>query len=701
MIGGRIARRRISQWKQRRSVPAWRAMRSHRTLLRNPARQPRAANPGPLAAASAGRSAIAAVFELQRSFGNQAVQLLAESGQLQAKLRVGQPNDVYEREADRLADQAMQSAPSVQRQCAACAEDRPCPKCEEEKKLQRKTEAPAAIQSVREDFLGGLGPGQALASTQRDFFESSFGCDFGGVRIHADGEAAHLARSISALAFTVGDDIVFGAGQYSPDTQAGRRLLAHELVHTIQQSGSAQRSIQRAVSKKMDKLRDLLTRGLFDWVITDANAHDAIVILKALSPADLKDTVAAMEQEGLVDNLFSNVSDDDQAKETDTLERIHNVRVHTERVTDVTGKKVKKTVTDSCAPSKRSQIDDRLAGTKEWARQSKNAADDFVANPAAHAVTGNLLDRHFFHQTKTGALTVPQQQIYAGEIRDNFDLTEKQAHPFPAFCASPFDPSCGEVFLAYVSHRKQKLVLCNSYFGKDKTEQTYHLLHEFTHQFADVDDRGYGDERIFSYLTPPQAINNADSYALFALDVAGGGKLTSQTMRFSSTPRDDISDCALDQAGEIRRRFAYGARMILNALNIITDEKIGAVQANTHFKTTDRAKLKRVIERFTKLKKKLQSGINFECEGKCDLGRIGYRRKPGWTVHICPDFFGLAPADLRTDWLLLLVIMEELGMSQGVWPGSPGYANQSVDKAYDNAAAYVGYARDVTTRWWP
>jgi hypothetical protein len=72
----------------------------------------------------------------------------------------------------------------------------------------------------------------------RAFFEPRFGHDFGGVRLHTGAQAADSASSINALAYTVGRDVVFGAGQFSPDTDTGRRLLAHELTHVVQQTAS-------------------------------------------------------------------------------------------------------------------------------------------------------------------------------------------------------------------------------------------------------------------------------------------------------------------------------------------------------------------------------------------------------------------------------------------------------------------------------
>lgn len=81
------------------------------------------------------------------------------------------------------------------------------------------------------------GGGEALPEPMRDFFEPRFGRDFSQVRLHTGAQAAESARAVNARAYTVGRDVLFGAGQYAPETDSGLRLLAHELTHVIQQSG--------------------------------------------------------------------------------------------------------------------------------------------------------------------------------------------------------------------------------------------------------------------------------------------------------------------------------------------------------------------------------------------------------------------------------------------------------------------------------
>lgn len=81
----------------------------------------------------------------------------------------------------------------------------------------------------------GSGGGRPLEDSVRQRMERAFGHDFGAVRVHSDARATQSARSVSAHAYAVGDDVVFQEGLYRPETEAGRRMLAHELAHVVQQ----------------------------------------------------------------------------------------------------------------------------------------------------------------------------------------------------------------------------------------------------------------------------------------------------------------------------------------------------------------------------------------------------------------------------------------------------------------------------------
>ncbi len=147
-----------------------------------------------------------------------------------------------------LPDQSSVSAasPGIQRSCAACAAGgSPCSKCggieEEDGQTLRAKAAPGRGASLGPKALGPVaaqrGGGDPLAADQRAFFEPRFGVDFSGVRIHRGPGAATAARAVGARAYTLGRDVVFGQGEYRPETPTGRRLLAHELTHVVQQGG--------------------------------------------------------------------------------------------------------------------------------------------------------------------------------------------------------------------------------------------------------------------------------------------------------------------------------------------------------------------------------------------------------------------------------------------------------------------------------
>jgi Domain of unknown function (DUF4157) len=105
-------------------------------------------------------------------------------------------------------------------------------------RLPSATAGPPHAPSIVHDVLAS--PGLPLEPPTRDEMERSFGHDFGRVRVHADARADASARAVSAVAYTVGSDVVFAAGQYAPATGPGRRLLAHELTHVVQHSGSSE-----------------------------------------------------------------------------------------------------------------------------------------------------------------------------------------------------------------------------------------------------------------------------------------------------------------------------------------------------------------------------------------------------------------------------------------------------------------------------
>jgi hypothetical protein len=148
---------------------------------------------------------------------------------LLAELPVSHPQDPAELEAARVADEVMRAPAGSTTPTYA---------------------APAAQVGGREEATTDLAPsiddacrrgGQPLPPDSRDFMEARFGSDFRMVRVHVDHDAGQLARSLQARAFTTGTHVFFATGEFQPDSEPGRHLLAHELTHVIQQRGTGDR----------------------------------------------------------------------------------------------------------------------------------------------------------------------------------------------------------------------------------------------------------------------------------------------------------------------------------------------------------------------------------------------------------------------------------------------------------------------------
>lgn len=179
-------------------------------------------------------------------FGHDCIQIPGYAStpvKMQPKLIVHTPGDIYEQEADQVADQVVRMPePPMQRACPCGGR---CPTCQ----MEQPEQEPKRLQTTR---VGSSGleraavppivhevlcsPSQPLDSAVRGVMESRFGHDFSSVRVHTDQRAAQSAATVAAHAYTVGSDVVFGSGRYAPASRDGQRLLAHELAHVVQQA---------------------------------------------------------------------------------------------------------------------------------------------------------------------------------------------------------------------------------------------------------------------------------------------------------------------------------------------------------------------------------------------------------------------------------------------------------------------------------
>ena len=181
----------------------------------------------------------------QETAGNLAVQRLLGSRWIQAKLAISQPNDSYEQEADRVADQVLSSssAPSIRRSSITVRQWMPAAKAPPESTFRARKYPATRLVPVDGRILGWRSARRrpAARTVGARLVRAAFGQDFREVRVHTGERAADAARAIHARAFTTGPDIVFGNGQYRPETRDGQRLLAHELTHRCNSATAARR----------------------------------------------------------------------------------------------------------------------------------------------------------------------------------------------------------------------------------------------------------------------------------------------------------------------------------------------------------------------------------------------------------------------------------------------------------------------------
>jgi len=194
---------------------------------------------------------------------------------------IGRTRDVHERAADQAAERVMRIPASPLQRASYSRGD--CSGCRANGAGQEYGPLPTEVPAIVRDVVRT--PGRPLDVQARRFMEPRFDQDFSQVRVHADAKSAESAKAVSALAYTFGRHVVFGSGRYAPSTDEGRRLLAHELAHVVQQADAP------AVQRKPDREAEAKARSekkLEELARDPAEAHKA---WKKLTPAE-RDGVA-------------------------------------------------------------------------------------------------------------------------------------------------------------------------------------------------------------------------------------------------------------------------------------------------------------------------------------------------------------------------------------------------------------------------
>lgn len=227
---------------------------------------------------------------------------------------------------------------ALQRKCecggSGAGFENDCEDCKK-KKVQRKAIAsgPATAPPIVHEVLRS--PGETLDRETRTFFESRFGHDFGKVRVHTDSQASASARAVRAQAYTVGDDVVFSAGHFSPNTRSGRHLLAHELTHVVQQSRGGHTAVQRKLevgpeNDMFEQEADRFAQQISDnritagWPVPPPSSGATAKVQRAATDTTTNDSVAAPANMGLIVEDSADVVGAGQMRKTAFLDGLHD-----------------------------------------------------------------------------------------------------------------------------------------------------------------------------------------------------------------------------------------------------------------------------------------------------------------------------------------------------------------------------------------
>lgn len=564
--------------------------------------------------------------------------------------------------------------------CGAMSQGEQCESCERRKNaMQRK---PANAQAVRvvpgivRDVLRSSGT--ALDATTRAFMEPRFGYDFSRVRVHDDATAARSARAVNAHAYTLGSHVVFGDRQYAPHTRSGRELLAHELAHVVQQRGTtpapsapivvgdandaaehaADRAaasalagaaevvpqsaprIRRKIAKDFDKIKDDLTYGLFDWAITDNDARHALAILKMLSEPDLKDTIAAMDREGIVGRLLDQLPESDVKANQDFLKKVARLRQWTEKTPQ--GKPT--TREGSCNPEQAKTI--ALAHDRgiSWLDQSIQKVVALRAAPkdAAQKAVSKSFNTYFF---SLDSRVIDYVLTVLRGVRADFGRWDL----FRLDCFGAWASSCHGAGAYANAGPPLSVTFCPSYFENDYEGAARTLIHEIAHiqpNVTFITDRAYRSDRLIRDMAPEEALSNADSYALLAWELVLGKS-------GAYPPSDEYQDCPdawtsmLKAAAERAQRSNRNAQVWFADITAKTLPTSLTAQEQTWLGGKDDAAIKKALDAFDKAEDKFSSSITFECEpdggGRCNSSDLYWYAAgdlhvcPAWTKYTVPD----------------------------------------------------------------
>ena len=572
-------------------------------------------------------------------------------GIIQPQLTNGPSNNLYEREANAIADKIIQTPDNqlLQSKVSPVVVQRKCAHCEEEKdKLQRKegnnsaaaAEAPAIVNEV---INSG---GDRMDEGTRSFMDNRFGYDFGPVKIHTGTQAAQSAQSIHALAYTSGNHVVFNEGQYAPATDNGKRLLAHELTHVIQQNAG---NISRKVVQRkpvQDPVHDTLldrfsqetgiprdqasqhSEEYRQWLAAQTNALDTTVNIE--TGCNRKDIIDIVNQSLIwLDDVYQQL-----------------LEYHADEV-----------FKDAIPPQSNHG---RIAGALQ---QAFNTTDLSYLE---------VIRRRFLHTAQTlrtqGKITIDCNGQYCTAGGSSFTA---------AYVAGPY-----------------ALTMCS--LGTPAHRPIATFIHELIHAVIPqvgisnevtteerVTDRAYRGDRVFQHLSPEETLDNADSYAILAQLLHARANTQLVTLQKDTTPGCTQPPVVLEAFARADQWNHFALHNLDTAVNFLQGKALNTLPAgnlamlNKAFpKVTTTAELTALKDAFQRLEgsgfgvsswdlqctKGADANCNdntvaFSREGRVSTSSVTLQKiKSSGTVTVCPDWFGQSHDDrIRTMYAAFII----------------------------------------------
>ncbi|HXU46186.1 MAG TPA: DUF4157 domain-containing protein [Thermoanaerobaculia bacterium] len=514
---------------------------------------------------------------------------------LQAKLRVSEPGDVWEREADAVAERVVRGGAPGSPSASGDPARAPTP-LPGRAPVQRAAASPGAPSGPSPP--GVSGSGAPLDRGVRSYMEPRFGTDFGGVRVHAGSEAAGSARALNARAYTVGRHVVFGAGEFRPDTEGGRLLLAHELTHVVQQA---------AARPALDTPEPVAQRAVLDTMGSSYDVEDAIAVLRfALAfalrsqngtgiPADRKAKILAqynklapvlpkLEAARATDGKGVTLGFDSDPKQNEVIAGDADKSI-TELLQGYTAPPKPRAAAPTAPPNLMSwALPGGLRVTPFTGAIGAEAqrcelicigviviaalllsgckSDTASANRTTPCTDAEKTEIEGFHNDgagwvktavtrfaayRDGSATAEVKGWVEAALLANFKTKETAALAtisqrlsdiqtmFAAGATGRYVCECSGPADAYTYGTGKEIHLCPGWFkSKDKIRRTTTVIHEMAHcsgvdkgvtlQIGQPDPDTYEFQERWQKMTSAQALENPDSYAVFARMVANDGK---------------------------------------------------------------------------------------------------------------------------------------------------------------------------------